>query len=81
MMQACLRQWVAGLSFSTIDQPRQYANILKDLSLQKEQTLSKCIFQGIEYPCETFLTEVVTDFGICYTFNTLNATDIYRKGM
>lgn len=79
MMQVCSRRWVKGLNFNTTYQPRQYAKLLKDLSLQKEQTLSNCVFQGATYPCETFLTEVVTSFGICYTFNAYNSTDIYRK--
>ncbi|XP_005176880.1 pickpocket protein 11-like [Musca domestica] len=38
-----------------------------------------CGWFGVETTCDRFFMKVYTDEGICFTFNSLKATDLYRE--
>lgn len=38
-----------------------------------------CGWFGVEGSCENFFVKVYTDEGICFTFNSLKSTDLYRE--
>lgn len=37
------------------------------------------IWKNYSGSCEPYFQEIITDTGICYTFNTLDFKDIYRS--
>lgn len=43
------------------------------------ETLFKCTWNRKESDCTDIFNEVLTDEGLCYTFNYLNASEIYRE--
>jgi hypothetical protein len=55
--------------------------ILKQLAPTFEDTFVACGFGGGQVNfenCREMFTEIITQDGVCYTFNMLNATEIYR---
>ena len=79
LLQVCEDEWGSDKHHWFIpDQPENYITLLKDMILNRSHTLRQCSFQGVEYPCDMLLTETITSLGVCYTFNNLPASDIYR---
>lgn len=59
--------------------PDQHIRLLTDMAYPPESIFYKCSFQGLDYPCDNkFWSPTVTNKGICYTFNGMDASDIYR---
>jgi acid-sensing ion channel, other len=55
---------------------------LKQLAPTFEDTFVACGFGGgpVNFEnCREMFTEIITQDGVCYTFNMLNATEIYRS--
>ncbi|XP_073811878.1 pickpocket protein 28-like [Musca autumnalis] len=58
----------------TIDYVENLNNMLTDF----QKLFVSCKWFGQYIPCKDLLTKVYTDEGICYTFNSLTAEDLYR---
>lgn len=54
------------------------AQTLVDLAVTPNKTLPFCKWNGRFYFCNHLFKYVLTDEGICYQFNGLQAEDIYR---
>uniref|UniRef100_A0A182ML87 Pickpocket n=1 Tax=Anopheles culicifacies TaxID=139723 RepID=A0A182ML87_9DIPT len=54
-------------------------DVLKNVSLPAAQTLAICIYGNHYSNCEDYLTETITEEGICYTFNMVPESEIFRK--
>ncbi|XP_055622258.1 pickpocket protein 28-like [Toxorhynchites rutilus septentrionalis] len=52
---------------------------LYNLSLPLEETAALCYWQRNAVPCDQILTEILTDEGICYSFNAMAPHELYRK--
>ena len=69
----------SDIQWNTTIKADQHLTLLKNLTYKPQHIFSKCTFHGIEYPCdEKFWSSSVTNKGVCYTFNGLNTTDIYK---
>jgi acid-sensing ion channel, other len=56
--------------------------LLKDVAPTFDHTFRACGFGGSEVTfenCEKLFTEIITDDGVCYTFNMLNASEIFSE--
>lgn len=54
-------------------------NLIRDIAPTFAETMRLCKFRNkVEY-CNYF-EEIMTDEGLCFTFNMLNANDLYREG-
>ena len=78
LMQVCIRHWGQKKFWDITDDPENYINLLKEMTMNRNLTLPQCSFQGIKYPCEDLLTETITNLGVCYTFNSLDESDVFR---
>ncbi|XP_073846602.1 pickpocket protein 28-like [Musca autumnalis] len=58
----------------TIDYVKNLNKMLPDF----HKYFYACLWFGNVTPCDDLLTKVYTDEGICFTFNSLKATDLYR---
>lgn len=55
---------------------------LKDMAPRLEEIMYHCEFKGHKVtPCTKWFKEVWTEEGLCYTFNMLNGSELYRKNM
>lgn len=54
------------------------AQSLVEMALVPNTTLPFCKWNGRFYFCDKLFKYVMTDEGVCYQFNGLQATDIYR---
>lgn len=41
-------------------------------------TMFFCKFRNVEQPCNKLFTEIMTEEGLCFTFNTLSSSELYR---
>jgi acid-sensing ion channel, other len=51
---------------------------LKEMAVPHEEMLMYCQYRNERDLCTKFFEEIITEEGICYTFNALRMTDIYR---
>lgn len=54
-------------------------NIIEDIALPLNSTISTCKWRNQKYNCAELYRPVMTEEGLCYTFNALNSKDIYTK--
>jgi acid-sensing ion channel, other len=51
---------------------------LKEIAGPLEEMLLYCSYRNDNGLCTEFFEEIITEEGLCYTFNALRMTDIYR---
>lgn len=57
-----------------------YAKTLRKMAVPFEEIFLKCYTSSnFSFSCSDVFSEVITDIGICYTFNMLDAKDLYKQ--
>jgi acid-sensing ion channel, other len=56
----------------------QCVNNMKEMALPKHKLFEQCDYRD-ELDCDELFEETVTEEGICYTFNSLKMSEIYRE--
>lgn len=55
-------------------------DIIRDIAPTFKETMLLCKFRNkLEY-CSDYFEEIMTDEGLCFTFNMLNSKELYREG-
>lgn len=56
-------------------------DILKDIAPSQEDTLSRCNFKNAKKGgyCGYIFRTIVTEEGVCYSFNAMNSREIYTN--
>lgn len=58
---------------------RNLISILREVAPQFNETLFQCKYRSFTDTCDKLFHEIITEEGICYTFNALDGKDIYRE--
>lgn len=53
-------------------------NMFRFLAPTFNETMFLCKFRNDFQPCHDMFREVITDEGLCFTFNMLNSQELYR---
>lgn len=67
---------IPRLSNESID----YIRVMQEISMELSESITSCKWFGSETEfCDDLFTNTYTQDGLCYTFNGLNGTDLYRE--
>ena len=58
-----------------------YHEILRNMSIPFDELFESCSSTLDVLNCSNILSEVITDEGICYSYNMLDAEEIYRDNV
>ena len=78
LLSVCNVAWNSSIKWNTKVRPREYLTVLKDIGVNLSETIHKCTAQDQNYPCDIVLTEVMTNVGVCYTYNLLDSSLMFR---
>lgn len=59
----------------------QFFNYAKRVAPSLNETLFRCTWHRQDVNCSEIFKEILTDEGICFTFNYLNASELYNENM
>ncbi|XP_053675517.1 pickpocket protein 28-like [Anopheles nili] len=54
-------------------------NMLKNMALPRYKVIGMCIYDDQYNKCEEYLKETLTEEGLCYSFNMISESAIFRK--
>lgn len=55
-----------------------YIQILKYMSIPFKEMFGGCQYRNYRVDCAQYFTESITDSGVCYTFNAIDAEQLFR---
>lgn len=55
-----------------------FTDVLKRIAIPFNETFLRCKWRGMKKNCEDLFTELITDEGVCYTFNMMKYQDFYN---
>lgn len=67
------------INFNSTVASKDSSKVLQQLSKAIKQSYRHCFFEGLHIECDSFFTKIITNYGVCYTFNILNASEIYKE--
>lgn len=80
MMQVCDDEPFLGVALignETIG--KECIDYLRELSPTLDDVFSYCEFGNKLFSCEELFSEIITEEGLCYTFNILNSTELFEE--
>ena len=80
-MSVCKNTWNSSIKWNTSTQPSQYISILRKLALDIRSIFDYCELPKDTYDCWEVLSEMITEHGLCYTYNSKSSSEIYRDIM
>lgn len=53
--------------------------MIRRIAIPFNEILSNCYFDNKWYSCDQLFSEILTEDGICYTFNILKSSEVFRE--
>lgn len=77
-MQVCsdIPGWI---NFGNLTIGKECIDYIRELSPTFSEVFEYCEFGNVGYLCEELFSEIITEEGLCYTFNILNSMDLYKE--
>lgn len=54
-------------------------DVITQMAPSLRNIFAACIWQGVNYPCWELFVPILTDKGLCFTFNSINSREIYTE--
>lgn len=64
---------------SYVDNRQNLIETLREVAPFYNETLFYCKYRNFPDTCDTLFHEIITEEGICYTFNALDGREVYRE--
>lgn len=58
--------------------PVNFVSILQNIAIPFEDMFVSCKFRNYLVDCDTYLSQSITDSGVCYTFNAIDSEELLR---
>ena len=81
MLSVCEIPWSPNIKWNTTTKPEEYPSLLKEVGFDPLLHIVRCQSRGQTFPCDTIFTEVITSYGICYTYNMIDSSEMFRDEM
>ena len=79
LSQVCDSHILKDVNLNSTTDPREYIKLLKEMAVPFKDMIYICSWRFGGVNCSEIFTEVVTEEGICYTFNMLNGQELFRS--
>lgn len=79
VIQLCDAHTVDNFKIGTAHTNGTLFDIIKDIAPTYNDTMFYCKWRNEDNFCDAFFRPILTEEGVCYTFNALNSRDIYKK--
>lgn len=76
--QVCDAHLNAGFDIGNLTVDPDIVQTLKDLSPKLDEQLFQCKWRNAPDTCQDLFSPILTEEGMCFTFNTLNANEMFR---
>lgn len=81
MQQVCILDiYDLNATNPTFDDAASTVNImqkLREIAPKINSTMFRCTYRSYDLPCKDLFSEVMTDVGLCFSFNMLNSRELY----
>ena len=78
LSQVCDSHLLKYVDFNSSINPREYVKILKEMAVPFDEMFHNCHWRYNYLECSDLFTEVITEEGICYTFNMVDGNELFR---
>ena len=78
LFQVCDSHLFKYINLSSTTPPREYIKLLKDMAVPLDEMFFACLWRYDFMDCSKLYTEVITEEGICYTFNMLDGQELFK---
>lgn len=79
VIHLCNAQLIEYLEFGQNITTNEIYDIVRDLAPSLNDTMYYCKWRNEFNDCNAIFLPILTEEGICYTFNALNSRDIYTN--
>lgn len=69
------------LNDSKVSDGRDIVKILKEISYSVDDSMLFCKFRNALRDCTSLFNEIITDNGVCYSFNMLNYNELFNENI